>query len=157
MLSSISIHPFILLLLVSLSFNGLFGYLSYNFYSAKAVAESRLKDCKESNKSLTISAEKTEKACNIGDDLSSEFKREEQALALDKEALLQELDKLPSAPKQVAVKKETNVGNTSVPSEATVNEQSNVAGIDNKLPDSLRVLVESACNRVQGKDCTHPK
>lgn len=144
--------PFILMLLVSLSFNGLFGYLSYNFHSAKAVAESKLKDCKESNKSLTKSAEKTEKACKIGDDLSSEFKREEQALELDKEALLQEINNLPNASKQDVAKKATIVAQ-----EATVNEQSNVAGVDDKLPDSLRMLVESACNRVQGKDCTHPK
>lgn len=140
--------PLILTLLVSLSFNGLFGYLSYHFHSEKAVAEIKLETCKKANQSLAESADKADKTCKVGDATASEFKREEQALESDRDGILKQLDSLSVAPKQ-DVKKPT-------PKEATVNEESNVACIDSKLPESVRMLTESACNRVQGKDCSHP-
>lgn len=140
--------PLILALFVSLPLNGLFGYLSYNFYSKKAVAEINLEVCKKANKSLEESADKADKTCKVGDSMASEFKREEQALEADRDGILKQLDSLIVATKQ-DVKK-------IAPKEATVNEESNVAGVDDMLPDSIRVLTESACNRVQGKDCSHP-
>ena len=140
--------PLILALIVSLSLNGLFGYLSYHFHSEKAIAETKLETCKKANQSLVESADKADKTCKVGNAVASEFKREEQALEADRDDILKQLDNLSVAPKQ-DVKKPT-------PKEATVNEESNVAGIDSKLPESIRMLTESACNRVQGKDCSHP-
>lgn len=140
--------PLILTLLVSLSFNGLFGYLSYKFYSDKAVAESKLELAIQANSSLLESSVKADKACTLADGISTEFKREEQALEADRDGILKQLDSLSIVPKQ-DVKK-------TAPKEATVNEESNVAGVDDMLPDSIRMLTESACNRVQGKDCSHP-
>lgn len=139
--------PLILALLVSLSLNGLFGYLSYHFHSEKAVAESNLESCKKANQSLVESADKADKTCKVGDAMASEFKREEQALEADRDDILKQLDSLSVAPKQ-----DVKIA----PKEATVNEESNVAGIDDLLPESIRMLTESACNRVQGKDCSHP-
>lgn len=140
--------PMILTLFVSLSFNGLFGYLSYNFYYKKAVVETKLETCKKANKSLVESANKADKTCKVGDAMASEFKREEQALEVDRDDILKQLDSLIVAPKQ-DVKK-------IAPKEAIVNEESNVASVDDLLPEPIRMLTESACNRVQGKDCSHP-
>ena len=140
--------PLILTLLVSLSLNGLFGYLSYRFHSEKAVAETKLETCKKANQSLVESADKADKTCKVGEAMASEFKREDQALESDRDDILKQLDNLSVAPKQ-DVKKP-------VPKEATVNEESNVDGVDDLLPESIRMLTESACNRVQGKDCSHP-
>lgn len=139
--------PLILVLLVSLSLNGLFGYLSYHFHSEKAVAETKLETCKKANQSLVESADKADKACKVGDVMASEFKREEQSLESDRDDILKQLDSLSVAPKQ-----DVKIA----PKEATVNEESNVAGVDDLLPESIRMFTESACNRVQGKDCSHP-
>ena len=121
--------PIILILLVSLSLNGLFGYLFYHFRSEKAVVETKLETCKKANQSLEESADKADKTCKVGDAMASEFKREEQALESDRDDILKQLDSLIVAPKQ-DVKKP-------IQKEATVNEESNVAGIDSKLPESL--------------------
>jgi len=134
------IKQLLLILLVSLALNGLFGYLSYHFYGVKQVLDGKLVQCQAFNNSLEKSAEKAEKTCEIADEISSEFKKEEQFLEADTDKILNQLDNV----HQVVVK------------EATVNEQSNVAGVDDKLPDSIRMLTESACNRVQGKGCTNP-
>jgi hypothetical protein len=72
--------PLILVLLVSLSFNGLFGYLSYSFYSDKAVAESQLDTAVDANKGLQESLDKKETACKITDAIVSEYQKKSKRL-----------------------------------------------------------------------------
>lgn len=145
MVSSLTVKPLILALLVSLSFNGLVGYLSYKFHSDKVVAESRLEDAKEVNSSLVKSAENSDKACKVGDGITSEFKREEGVLESHTDAIVDRVDKLPKLPKSPSVApKDTNVAK-----EATKNEETDIAGIDDLLPDSLRMLTDEAYSSVQ--------
>lgn len=145
MVGSLTVKPLILALLVSLSFNGLFGYLSYKFHSDKAVAEKSLEQALKTNQSLVKSAENSDKACKVSDGITSEFKREEGALESHTDAIVDRVDKLPKLPKSPAVAtKDTNVAK-----EATKNEETDIAGIDDLLPDSLRMLTDEAFNSVQ--------
>lgn len=131
--------PLILAFFVSLSFNGLFGYLSYNFYSKKAVVESQLTQLKSDYKSLEDSMLKQETACKIQEEIVSDFIVEKGVLDQKEKDILTEIDKLPSKPvKQDKPKREDNV------------QENNVAGLDDALPPELvRMLKQSYNNSIQ--------
>ena len=59
--------PLIIALLISISMNCLFGYLSYSFYSDKAVLQSQLDTAVDANKGLQESLDKKDSACKITD------------------------------------------------------------------------------------------
>lgn len=156
MLTSITMRPLIITLLFSISLNCLFGYLSYSFYSDKAVAEQALETCKGTNQTLSNSLDKQEKACKVGDGIASEFKRQEQALESQSEAVLQSIDTLP---KQQIEKQSLNKTDRSQ-SETVINETYRNApteiDIDSKLPASLVGMLKEHCSRVKGSACTNP-
>jgi hypothetical protein len=131
--------PLILALLISLSFNGLFGYLSYTFYSKKAVVESQLTQLKTDYKSLESSMLNQETACKIQEEIVSDFIEEKGVLDQKEKDILTEIDKLPSKPiKQDKPKREDNV------------QENNVAGLDDALPVELvRMLKQSFDNSIQ--------
>ena len=131
--------PLILALLVSLSFNGLFGYLSYNFYSKKAVVESQLTQLKSDYKSLEESMLKQETVCKIQEEIVADFIVEKGVLDQKEKDILAEIDKLPSKPaKQDKPKREDNV------------QENNVAGLDDALsPELVRMLKQSFNNSIQ--------
>ena len=131
--------PLILALLASLSFNGLFGYLSYTFYSKKAVVESQLTQLKSDYKSLESSMLNQETACRIQEEIVSDFIEEKGVLDQKEKDILTEIDKLPSKPvKQDKPKREDNV------------QENNVAGLDDALPVELvRMLKQSFDNSIQ--------
>lgn len=131
--------PLILASLVSLSFSGLFGYLSYNFYSKKAVVESQLTQLKSDYKSLEDSMLKQETACKIQEEIVSDFIEEKGVLDQKEKDILTEIDKLPSKPvKQDKPKREDSV------------QEKNAAGIDDALsPELVRMLKQSFDNSIQ--------
>jgi len=131
--------PLILALLVSLSFNGLFGYLSYAFYSSKQALKSELVQCQQNTLSLEKSVENHRKLCAIQDSISTEWKKEEQGAEKDTESFVEQIDK------SVVAKK------------ATSNEtKQTYVDMDSSLsPDVVRVLGE-ACLHSKGSSCSHP-
>lgn len=131
--------PLILALLVSLSLNGLFGYLSYTFYSKKAMVESQLTLLKSDYKSLESSMLNQETSCKIQEEIVSDFIEEKGVLDQKEKDILTEIDKLPSKPvKQDKPKREDNV------------QENNVAGLDDALPVELvRMLKQSFDNSIQ--------
>jgi len=141
--------PLIIALFVSLTFNVLFAYLSYTFYSDKAVAESQLTTAVKANKDLKESLDKKETACKITDVIVSDFTREKQEIVKETEGVLSDIDKLPSAPIQV---------------ESKPKRQENVKGqtkdtpvsLDAKLPDDLVRLLSESCSRAKGSACDSP-
>ena len=141
--------PLILALLVSLSFNGLFGYLSYKFHSDKAVAESKLELAIQANSSLLESSVKADKACTLADDISTGFKREEQGLERHTEAIVDKLDRLtktPATPKATIVAKEE-----------TNSEESRIANLDDKLPPDVISLLSESCHNSKGEACANTR
>jgi organic radical activating enzyme len=136
----------IIVLLVSLAFNGLFGYLSYSFYGAKQEAEQAFKIALESNSSLEKSIEKKKESCKIVDSVVAEYQKDKQAIESSMAYSLKEIDKLEAVTKPIISKKTTANENVS-------NENSTV-DLDSKLPSSLIRLLSANCKAASG-DCDH--
>jgi len=139
--------PLLLALLVSVTLNGLFGYLSYSFYSDKAVAESQLEVAIVSNKFMALSLERKDKVCTLQDKIAAENQTEQQEIVGKTDAVLNAIDKMAS----VSVVEE-NASNGA----QNVNKQSNIVSLDAELPEPLRLLLQDSCNRSKGSECTHP-
>ena len=139
--------PLIIVLFVSISLNGLFGYLSYSFYSDKAVAESQLEVAIVSNKFMALSLERKSAACTLQDKIAAENQTEQQEIVGKTEAVLNAIDKMASV----------SVVEEKAPKGAeNVNKQSNVVSLDDELPEPLRLLLQDSCNRSKGSSCTNP-
>lgn len=149
--------PIILALLLSLSFNGMFGYLSYKFYSDKAVAESQLEGVVKANKSLVDSLQKKEAACKIEDAIATEYQTEKQELRDETDSELSAIDKMIAVPtSQVqSVKALQNNANNPVIRTEVSNETSNIS-LDSELPPNLVRLLSENCIRNKGSACTNP-
>ena len=125
----------------------LFGYLSYSFYSDKAVAESQLEVAVVSNKFMALSLERKDKVCTLQDKIAAENQTEQQEIAGKTDTVLNAIDKMAS----VSVVEE-NASNGA----QNVNKQSNIASLDAELPEPLRVLLQDSCNRSKGSACIQP-
>jgi len=139
--------PLLFALFVSVALNGFFGYLSYSFYSDKAVAESQLEVAIVSNKFMAVSLERKSAACTLQDKVAAENQTEQQEIVDEKDAVLNAIDKMASV----------SVVEEKAPKGAeNVNKQSNIADLDAELPEPLRVLLQDSCNRSKGSACTNP-
>jgi len=145
--------PLILALFVSISLNCLSGYLSYSFYSDKAVAEAQLDTAVDANKDLQLSLEKKETACKITDVIVSEYTKEKQEIVSETDAVLNAIDKMASVS---VVEENSSKGGLFSKEKENVNKQSNVVSLDAELPEPLRLLLQDSCNRSKGSECTHP-
>ena len=139
--------PLLIALIASFILNGLFGYLSYSFYSDKAVAESQLEVAVVSNKFMALSLERKDKVCTLQDKIAAENQTEQQEIVGKTEADLNAIDKMAS----VSVVEENASNGTQ-----NVNKQSNIVSLDAELPESLRLLLQDSCNRSKGSTCTNP-
>lgn len=146
--------PLVIALLVSLSLNGLFGYLSYSFYGDKSKAEQSLVVALEANKSLESSMSKKEQACKITDQMNSEYQKEKAGIVGKKGQDLLDLSKMMQSPSPE--KKEKNAAKIPV-NNGDVNEESNVASLDSRLPPNVVSLLSKSCQRVRGEACPHPQ
>lgn len=144
--------PLIITLFVSISLNCLFGYLSYSFYSDKAVAESRLDAAVDANKGLQLSLEKKETACKITDIIVSEYQAEKQEIVKEKDRDLNAIDKMLSMaiPADSKQKRQENA------KEQTDNKQTDVVSLDGGLPVDLVRLLSEHCLRAKGSPCSAP-
>ena len=145
--------PLLIALIASLILNGLFGYLSYSFYSDKAVAESQLEVAVVSNKFMAVSLERKDKVCTLQDKIAAENQTEQQEIVGKTEAVLNAIDKMVVVP--AVLQKTSNEGLFSKEKE-NVNKQSNVVSLDGVLPSTLVSLLNESCNRSKGSACTHP-
>jgi hypothetical protein len=141
--------PFVIALLVSISLNCLFGYLSYSFYSDKAVAESQLATAVGANKDLKESLDKKETACKIADVIVSEYQTEKQEIVKETDGVLNAIDKLPSEPVQVESKPKGQEN-------AKEQTKDTPVSLDAKLPDDLVRLLSESCSRAKGSACDSP-
>ena len=136
--------PLILALLVSLSLNGLFGYLSYAFYSSKQGLKAELVQCQASSVSLEKSMENHKEICKIQDSISAEWKKEEQQVEKDVDASVAEIDKM-------IIKSPHTTSNVE-----EHNEKDSTLNLDSKLPDSLVRMLSEHCLRSKGSPCSAP-
>ena len=135
----------LIILIVSLSFNGLFGYLSYVFYGSKQALKSELMQCQQNTLSLEKSVENHRKLCAIQDSIAVEWKKEEQQVEKDVDNSVAEIDKM-------IIKPRTNT--TSVVEEQ--DEKDSAFSLDSKLPSDLIRLLSENCLRAKGSSCINP-
>lgn len=145
--------PILLALFVSLALNCLFGYLSYSFYSDKAVAESQLGVAIVSNEFMALSIERKDKACTLQDKIAAENQTEQQEIVGKTEAVLNAIDKMASVS---VVEVNASNGAHNVNKTSNVVQTQSVVPLDAELPESLRVLLQDSCNRSKGSACTNP-
>ena len=136
--------PLILTLLISLSLNGLFGYLSYHFYGVKQGLKAELVQCQASSVSLEKSMENHKEICKIQDSISAEWKKEEQHVEKDVDNSVAEIDKMISKSHSTTSNVEEH------------NEKDSTINLDAKLPDSLVRMLSENCLRAKGSSCTNP-
>ena len=139
--------PLLIALIASIILNGLFCYLSYSFYSDKAVAESQLEVAVVSNKFMALSLERKDKVCTLQDKITAENQTEQLQIVDEKDAVLNAIDKMVVVP--MVLQKTSNGAQN-------VNKQSNVVSLDAELPEPLRLLLQDGCNRSKGSACTSP-
>ena len=139
----------IIALFVSISLNCLFGYLSYSFYSDKAVAEAQLDTAVDANKDLQQYLDKKETACKITDIIVSEYTKEKQEIVKETDGVLNDIDKLVPTPALVENKPKR---------QENVNKQNEDVAVplDGMLPDNLISLLSESCLRAKGRDCDNP-
>lgn len=141
--------PLILTLLVSISLNGLFGYLSYHFYGERASSLILLDESVAANKSLESSLEKKEAACLVTDTIVTEYQKEKQEIVGKKDSDLSVIDKM--------VTKSTLEPKAEIVARgATQDEETNVVDIDGRLPDALQRVLSESCHNSKGSICSSP-
>lgn len=145
--------PLLLALFVSIALNGLFGYLSYSFYSDKAVAESQLEVAIVSNKFMAVSLERKSAACTLQDKIAAENQTEQLQIVEGKDADLNAIDKMVSVSvvEDNASNRPENVNKTS-----NVVQTQSVVPLDGVLPSTLISLLNESCNRSKGSACISP-
>jgi hypothetical protein len=132
--------PLIIILLVSLSFNGLFGYLSYKFHADASKAEQALGVAVETNKGLEKSILLQDTACKIADTISTENQKDQKEVEQLRQETLDKIDAIPS------VSNPTRSEN-----KAQINEEIPHVNIDGKLPPSLVSLLSESYHNLQGQ------
>lgn len=134
--------PLIMALLVSLSLNGLLVGVSKHYYDARAEAVYSLKEAEKTILEQLKAKELADKACVIADSVATSFQIENNQSVEERDKELSSIQSIPSTPKKV---------------EVTVNDvKSNVASIDDKLPDNLISVLSSTDNRVQRQTNPNP-
>lgn len=139
----------ILALMVSISLNFMFGYLSYTFYSDKAVAQSQLAAAVNANKDLQQFLDKKETACKITDVIVSEYTKEKQEIVKETDGVLNSIDKLPSMPAQTesSPKRQEN---------AKEQTKDTPVSLDARLGDDIKRVLSESCLRAKGTNCGYP-
>ena len=137
----------LLTLFVSITLNGLLGYLSYSFYSDKAIAESQLEVAVASNKFMAVSLERKSTVCTLQDKIATENQTEQLLIVKEKDTILDAIGKMVVVP--------TVLLNASKGTK-NVNETTTTAGMDDVLPEPLRLLLQDSCNRSKGSSCIQP-
>ena len=123
-------------LIVSLSLNGLFGYVSYAFYGQKVKAEQSLSLCQEANKTLENSVKRQQSLCKIQDAVVSEYKEEQKEHRDKTQDYLDKLDRMSHKEEQ--------------------HELHSQSILDRKLPDDLVRMLSENCLYSKGRACTNP-
>jgi len=128
---------FITIIAVLLSLTSLFGYLSYSFYSDKAMLKADVHRLVKANATLVSDVEKATKSCSIVDEINRKKDEEQKALDEKKEGIVKQIDSIPKK-SHTTTKESSDV------------EETNVVDIDGVLPlDLQRMLNEAHRSAIQ--------
>lgn len=123
------------------------GYRTYDLSEEKATLGVALTSTQEALKSSENAREKDKQSCSLTDLINTEYQEQKQERSDKKDKILDELNKL-----EAKTSPKSN-------QEASINEKPNVPelDIDSPLPDSLRMLLDKACNPNKDGICVYAK
>lgn len=124
------VNPLVLLFLVSVGLNGLFGYLSYKFHSEGETTKVALSSCQETNTYLGRSIEKQKKEADVHDMVVSEFQQKQQEIHKQQCKIVEQITLLPKS--------------------TTQGKQNDEIDIDSKLPITIIGLLRESHYSLQG-------
>ena len=123
------------------------GYKTYDLSEEKATLGATLDNVKEALKVSENAREKDKQSCSLTDLINTEYQEQKQERSDKKDRILDELNRLESKPSPKPKQ------------EAPINEKPNAIelDIDSPLPDSLRMLLNKACNPNKDGVCVYAK
>lgn len=123
------------------------GYKTYDLSEEKATLGVALTSTQEALKASQNAREKDKQSCSLTDLINTEYQEQKQERSDKKDKILDELNKLEAKPSPKPKQ------------EASINEKPNVVelDIDSPLPDSLRMLLDKACNPNKDGVCIYAK
>ena len=123
------------------------GYKTYDLSEEKATLGVALTSTQEALKASQNAREKDKQSCSLTDLINTEYQEQKQERSDKKDKILDELNKLESKPPPKQKQ------------EASINEKPNAVqlDIDSPLPDSLRMLLDKACNPNKDGVCVYAK
>ena len=122
------------------------GYKTYGLSEENGYLKVSIASAQEALKASENAREKDKQSCSLTDIINTEYQEQKQERSDKKDKILDELNKLeskPSKPKQ----------------ETSINEEPNAVelDIDSPLPQSLRLLLDNACNPNKDGVCVYAK
>lgn len=145
MFSFLTSKPIILALVISLSINGLLLGISKHLYDAKAEVVGQVGLIKQTLSAQIIASNKADSACVISHSLVSEYQEDKKGIESVEREALEDVDKLSNEPQEVPP--EMRKGNV---------QNNDVVSLDGRLPDSLRRVLQSSYDSIQGQGTRHP-
>lgn len=123
------------------------GYKTYSLSAEKATLGVAFSSTQEALKASENARERDKQSCSLTDLINTEYQEQKQERSDKKDKILDELNKLESKP-SLKPKQET-----------LINEKPNAIelDIDSPLPDSLRLLLDKACNPNKDGVCVYAK
>lgn len=122
------------------------GYKTYDLSEEKATLGVALKSFQEALKASENAREKDKQSCSLTDLINTEYQEQKQEHSDKKDKILDELNKLETKPSPKPKQ------------EASINEKPNAElDIDSPLPDSLKLLLDKACNPNKDGVCVYAK
>lgn len=123
------------------------GYKTYDLSEEKSTISVALTSAQEALKASENAREKDKQSCSLTDLINTEYQEQKQERSDKKDKILDELNKLESKPPPKQKQ------------EASINEKPNAVqlDIDSPLPDSLRMLLDKACNPNKDGVCVYAK
>lgn len=121
------------------------GYKTYDLSEEKATLGVALANTQKALKASEKALETEKQSCSLTDLINTEYQEQKKERSDKKDSILDELNKLEAKP---IVKQETKI-----------NEKPNALelDIDSPLPDSLRLLLDKACNPNKDGVCVYAK
>lgn len=123
------------------------GYKTYDLSEENGYLKVSLASTQEALKASENAREKDKQSCSLTDLINTEYQEQKQERSDKKDKILDELNKLEAKPSPKPKQ------------EASINEKPNVVelDIDSPLPDSLRMLLDKACNPNKDGVCVYAK
>lgn len=127
------------------------GYKTYDLSEQKATLSVAIASAQEALKASENAREKEKQSCSLTDLINTEYQEQKQERSDKKDNILDQLNKLEAKP-IIKPKQEASINE-----KPNAEANSRTVDIDSPLPDSLRMLLDKACNPNKDGVCVYAK